>query len=349
MTSIEELLKNIIHPETGKDIISMGMVENLVTSDTKISLTLRFTKPHDPSAASLRRAITAIIHQKTGIEPSIIVADPAPANKTKEHNEILKQNSTTANIKKIIAISSAKGGVGKSSTTANLAITLAKAGYKVGVLDADIYGPSMPTMFGLADYTPLTSQTETLPNGNPLIEPAQKYGVKVMSIGFFIQPEDALIWRGPMATSALRQLLHQTLWGTLDFLLIDLPPGTGDVHLTLISEIKISAALIVTTPQLVALADVVRGITMFKSENVNIPVLGIVENMSFFAPDDQPHKKYYIFGKGKTQKVAEQCSLPIILSLPILEKMSDGADQGTPIALENSALFEPAIDCLVNC
>lgn len=343
---LQNILRTIIHPEYNKDIVSLGMVEKEIATHQAISFTIRLLKAHDPAATSLRRAATQAVTQAIGIEPSIIIADPVPVNTKEEHKKNLRQNSATGGIKKIIAISSGKGGVGKSSVTANLAVSLAKRGVKVGILDADIYGPSMPIMFSLQDYTPIASD-QTTPANDPLILPAEKYGVKIMSIGFFIKSTDALVWRGPMATSALRQLIHQTLWGPLDILLIDLPPGTGDIHLTLVNELKIDHALIVTTPQMVALADVVRGIAMFQAPNVNINIMGIIENMAYFTPKDQPDKKYYIFGKDKTTAIAQQANIPILDSIAIQEQLATDADNGTPIALHND-MFDK-LSTLISC
>ena len=231
-------------------------------------------------------------------------------------------------IRRIVAVSSAKGGVGKSTVTANLAVALAKAGYRTGVLDADIYGPSQPMMFGVEDYRPEGENIE----GKEWIVPAEAYGVKVMSIGFFIKPTDALLWRGAMAVSALKQMIHQTRWGTLDFLLTDLPPGTGDVHLSIIGELKIDAAVIVSTPQQIAVADVVRGVEMFRNENVNIPVAGIVENMAWFTPAELPENRYYIFGRGGARAYAEKNGVEFLGEIPIIQSIMDGADAGTPAA-----------------
>ncbi len=331
---IEDLLRTIIHPTTEQNIIDMGVVENLKIEDERVSMTLRMPRKGDVAMNSLRRGVISIIEQKTGITPSVILAEPQNPNSKAAQRAALKENSTLGGVKKVIAISSGKGGVGKSSMTTSCAVALAKKGYRVGVLDADIYGPSMPLMFGNKDYMPVTSaQSE---GENSPIEPAERYGVKVMSIGYFIKDTDALVWRGPMATSALRQLIHQSAWGELDFLLIDLPPGTSDIHLTVVGELNIDAAIIVTTPQMVALADVVRGIEMFRSEHVAIPVLGIVENMAYF---EAKGERYYIFGRGKIESVAEETGLEVICSVPILEGMADGGDSGEPLALSHPELF----------
>lgn len=335
---LKELTK-IVHPESGKDIVSLGMVDNIVTSDDKIQFTLVFEKSRDPWAVSIKRnAEQAISDAFPEFKGSIsIFIKEAPPKKSAKPDE---QKSLTSDIADIIAVSSAKGGVGKSTVTANIAVALSRLGYSVGVLDADIYGPSQPTMFGLEGYVPEAKSIE----GHDVIIPAEKFGVKIMSIGFFINPADALIWRGPMAVSALRQLIHQTQWGKLDYLLIDLPPGTGDVHLSIISELKITGAVIVSTPQKVAIADVVRGIEMFKTDKINIPVLGVVENMAWFTPEELPENKYYIFGKEGMKDLAREQGIRLLGEIPLIMGIRESADNGTPIALTGSAAGDIYID-----
>ena len=233
-----------------------------------------------------------------------------------------------AGIGKVLAVASGKGGVGKSTVTANLALTLRNMGYRVGILDADIYGPSQPKMFGVEGYLPDAVQEE----GTDRIVPAESMDIRLMSIGFFIKPTDALLWRGAMAVSALKQMIHQTKWGTLDFLLADLPPGTGDVHLSIIGELKIDAAVIVSTPQQVAVADVVRGVEMFRNENVNIPVAGVIENMAWFTPEELPENRYYIFGKGGARRYAEENGVDFLGEIPIVQSIMEGSDEGRPAA-----------------
>ena len=233
-----------------------------------------------------------------------------------------------AGIGKVLAVASGKGGVGKSTVTANLALTLRNMGYRVGILDADIYGPSQPKMFGVEGYLPDAVQEE----GTDRIVPAESMDIRLMSIGFFIKPTDALLWRGAMAVSALKQMIHQTKWGTLDFLLADLPPGTGDVHLSIIGELKIDSAVIVSTPQQVAVADVVRGVEMFRNENVNIPVAGIIENMAWFTPEELPENRYYLFGKGGARRFAEEHGVDFLGEIPIVQSIMEGSDEGRPAA-----------------
>lgn len=308
---ILSLLHSIKHPESGSDIVSSGMVSNLTVTGDKVQFILSFHRKRDPFATSIKkqaeRIITERYPQYNG-KITIHIKDEKTASDKKEEHSL-------ARIKNVIAVGSAKGGVGKSTVTANLALALAKEGYSVGILDSDIYGPSQPMLFGIEDYVPTGDKSES---GGDIIYPAKAGDIKIMSIGFFINKRDALVWRGPMASNALRQMIHQTEWGELDYLLIDLPPGTGDIHLSLISEIKITGAIIVSTPQELALADVVRGINMFRGEHVDIPVLGIVENMAWFSPAELPDKRYYIFGKGGVEKLAEQENIPILSKIPLI-------------------------------
>ncbi len=351
---ITDLLKTIEHPEQGRDIVTMGMVHRVdVSPDGRITVDLHLTKPRDPMGSSIRRAVEGIVRQVTGEVPAVYVTEPHIGSGAKHTSgSTAKGHAPSGQSGKdegqkiathVIAIASGKGGVGKSTVTANLAVALAAAGHRVGLLDADIYGPSMPKMFGLEGYTPLPASVREgdTPGGDPeleLIAPAESHGVRVMSIGFFIGPSDALAWRGPMATGALRQLLHQTAWGPLDYLLIDLPPGTGDLHLTLISEIKLDGAIIVTTPQAVALQDVERGIALFRNENVQVPILGVVENMAWFTPAELPDNKYYIFGRSDAiDALAARENIPLLGRIPLVQSIAEGGDAGTPVTLADSA------------
>lgn len=324
---ILSLLHGVAHPETGSDIVTMGIVENIVLTADKVQFTLNFPRARDPFALSLKKLCEQLIvdtypHYEGKV--TIYLKEAAPKKATPKADK----KSDTEHIKNIIAVSSAKGGVGKSTVTANLAVSLARMGYNVGVLDADIYGPSQPMMFGVENYQPTGEKVGDV----DMITPATALGVKIMSIGFFIKPDDALVWRGPMATSALKQMIHQTIWGSLDFLLIDLPPGTGDVHLALISELKISAAIIVSTPQKIALADVKRGISMFRGEHVNIPILGLVENMSWFTPEELPNNRYYIFGNSGAKDLADSEGLSLLAEIPLIQSVREAADSGSPIS-----------------
>ena len=249
---------------------------------------------------------------------------------------LLAKLNERSTVKKVIAVVSGKGGVGKSTVTANLAVALRQRGYNVGILDADIYGPSQTKMFGCESYVPDAERDDM---GHDFIIPSQSLGIKIMSIGFFIKPTDALMWRGGMAVNALHQLIHQTRWGKLDYLLIDLPPGTGDIHLSIINELKISGAVIVSTPQQVAVADVVRGVEMFRHPQVNIPVLGVVENMAWFTPEELPNNRYYIFGKGGAAKYATEAGVDVLGEVPIIQSIMEGSDEGRP-----AGGFDPRVE-----
>lgn len=335
---VNDILAGIIHPETGVSIVEAGMVESLAMSDDRIAVTLAFSKARDPFMNSIRKQVKerleeAFPHMSGKV--NIVVKEAAPAPKTTT-DQAPKTAEGTSNVKKIVAVASGKGGVGKSTVTSNLAVTLTSMGYKVGVLDADIYGPSQPKMFGIEGELP----TAELKDGQEMIIPIISNGVKVMSIGFFIRPEDALAWRGPMATGALKQLIHQTDWGELDFLLLDLPPGTGDVHLTILSELKIDGAVIVSTPQQIAIADVLRGVNMFRSPQINVPVLGIIENMAWFTPEELPDNRYYIFGQGGAARFAEEQGVPLIGEIPIIMSVMEGAETGQPGSLTSHVVSE---------
>ncbi len=329
-SKIKGILSTISHPETGENIISSGFLEGISIKDSGATITLRFKKARDPFAVKIKReAERALSEALPELSFLVIIKEGATKSAAEEHKELQQRQrkaSTTSSIGKVIAISSGKGGVGKSTVTANLALTLRNMGYRVGVLDADIYGPSQPKMFGCEDYLP-----DAIKEGDvDRIIPADAAGVKLISIGFFIKPTDALVWRGTMANSALRQLIHQTQWGALDFLLIDLPPGTGDIHLSVLSEISVDGAVIVSTPQSIAVADVVRGVEMFRSESINVPILGIVENMAWFTPEELPENRYYIFGQGGAKRYAEECGVELLGELPIVQSIMEGADGGRP-------------------
>ena len=330
---LEALLRQIIHPETEQNIVDSGFVDRAdMGEDGSIAITLRFQKARDPFAQKIKRQVEELI-QKSYPENKVMVIVREAAPKPRRQENI----TTTTDICKVIAIASGKGGVGKSTVTANLAVALRQRGYNVGILDADIYGPSQTKMFGVEGYTPEAEVDEA---GNQFIVPAQSLGIKIQSIGFFIRPTDALMWRGGMAVNALHQLVHQTMWGKLDYLLIDLPPGTGDIHLSIINEIKISGAVIVSTPQQVAVADVVRGVEMFRHEQVNIPILGVVENMAWFTPEELPNNRYYIFGKGGASRYAEEVGVDVLGEVPIIQSIMEGSDKGSPATGYDSRVEE---------
>jgi ATP-binding protein involved in chromosome partitioning len=322
---ILEALKPIRHPETKEDIVSSGMVSDIAYREGELWIGLRFNKANDPFIQSLKKACVRAMDSAFGEGTlkaehiQVLVPEPPPKR------EILPD------VKNIVAVASGKGGVGKSTVAANLAVALAQSGSKVGLIDADVYGPSMPMMFGAKDQRP-RARTE---DGVEWIIPIEKHGVKLLSVGFFVKPEDAVVWRGPMATSALKQLISQGDWGELDYLLIDLPPGTGDVHLTMVQEVPVTGVVIVSTPQEVALADVIKGINMFTGDKINVPVLGIVENMSWFTPEELPDNKYYIFGKEGCKKLAEELDIELLGQIPIVQGIRESGDTGTPVALKS--------------
>ena len=329
---LEELLRSIIHPETERNIVDSGFVDRAdLGDDGSVAITLRFQKARDPFAQKIKRQVEELMERSfPESKIMVIIREAAPKPRRQENP------STTTDICRVIAVASGKGGVGKSTVTANLAVALRQRGYNVGIVDADIYGPSQTKMFGVEGYVPDAERDE---NGNDFIIPAQSYGIKIMSIGFFIRPTDALMWRGGMAVNALHQLIHQTRWGKLDYLLVDLPPGTGDIHLSIINELKISGAVIVSTPQQIAVADVVRGVEMFRHQQVNIPVLGIVENMAWFTPEELPNNKYYIFGKGGAKRYAEQVGVDLLGEVPIIQSIMEGGDEGRP-----AGNFDPRVE-----
>lgn len=320
---LEQLLRSIMHPETNDNIVDSGFVDRAdMGEDGSIAITLRFQKARDPFAQKIKRQVEALMATTfPENQAMVIIREAAPKPRRKENI------TTTTDICRIVAVASGKGGVGKSTVTANLAVALRQRGYNVGILDADIYGPSQTKMFGVEGYIP---EAERDDEGNDFIIPAQSLGIKIMSIGFFIRPTDALMWRGGMAVNALHQLIHQTRWGKLDYLLIDLPPGTGDIHLSIINEIKISGAVIVSTPQQVAVADVVRGVEMFRHPQVDIPVLGVVENMAWFTPEELPDNRYYLFGKGGAKQYAEEAGVDLLGQVPIIQSIMEGSDEGRP-------------------
>lgn len=319
--TIQALLAAIIHPETGEDLVGGGMIGNISATAERIAVTLQFPKGRDPFALKLKnQAEKAISAAFPEAQVTVVIREGAPRKAEPE------RKTTTGGIGRVIAIASGKGGVGKSTVTANLAVSLRNMGYRVGILDADIYGPSQPKMFGVEGYLPEAIHEE----GIDQIIPAESMGISLMSIGFFIKPDDALLWRGAMAVNALRQLIHQTRWGKLDFLLTDLPPGTGDIHLSIINELKIDAAVIVSTPQQIAVADVRRGVELFRNPQVNIPVAGIIENMAWFTPEELPENRYYLFGKDGARAFAESNEVEFLGDIPIIQSVMECSDAGKP-------------------
>ena len=323
---IIDALRHVRYPGTGKDLIESGMLEDDIRiSGYEVSFSLIFQKDNDPFLKSVLKATETAL--KTYIDPNI-----APNIHTKfvTQHSVVSHQPSAIHAKHIIAIHSGKGGVGKSTVTANLAVALAQAGYRVGLLDADIHGPSMPKMFATEDCRPYSVEED----GRTLIEPIEQYGVKMLSIGFFVNPDQAVIWRGGMASNAIKQLITDAHWGELDYFLIDLPPGTSDIHLTLISELQLTGVIVVTTPQPVALVDARKGVEMFRNEKVNVPILGLIENMAWFTPAELPENKYYIFGKDGGKKLAEELHIPLLGQIPLVQSIREGGDEGTPIALQ---------------
>ena len=326
---ILDALANVRYPGTGKNIVESGMVEDDIRIDgAKVSFSLIFDKPTDPFIKSVVRAaevaINTYISPEVEIKGNIAVktrmSAPAPAPKM------------LPGVKNIIGVSSGKGGVGKSTIATNLAVSLAQKGNKVGLLDADIFGPSAPLMFGLEDSPIYMEKVE----GRDLIVPLEKYGVKVLSIGFLVDKEKAVLWRGGMASNALKQLIGEANWGELDYFVIDMPPGTSDIHLTLVQTLGITGAVVVTTPQEVALADARKGISMFQSDAVSVPILGLVENMAWFTPAAHPDEKYYIFGKEGGMRLAEKLGVELLGQIPLVAGICKGGDDGVPVVLQNS-------------
>ena len=323
-------LSKVIHPEKGKDIVSLGMVSEIESGEKGISLTLTPEKSNDPFISSIRSTIVRTLKDVLG--PDAIINDIKVQPKVIVGKQPEKQRAILPGVTNIIAVSSGKGGVGKTTIAVNLAISLSRKGFSVGLLDADVYGPSVPKMFHEEKYKPEVRHLNNVDYIIPLI----KYGVKVLSTGFFVDPADAVIWRGPMASNFLRQLITQGEWGALDFLLVDLPPGTSDIHLTLVQEVPVTGAIVVTTPQDVALADAIKGIAMFRSDKIDVPVLGLVENMSWFTPAELPGNKYYIFGKDGGKKLAEKMNVSLLGQIPLVQSICEGSDNGQPVALGDS-------------
>ena len=334
---IIDALQHVRYPGTGKNLIEGGMLEDDIRiSGLEVSFSLIFEKDNDPFRKSVVKAAETAIH--TYVDENAVVHI---------HTKFIKQNmapksDSVENLRanQVIAIHSGKGGVGKSTISANLAITLAKQGYKVGLLDADIHGPSIPKMFHTEGCRPVSTPV----NGRNLIEPIEQYGVKMLSIGFFVDPQQAVVWRGGMASNAIKQLIQDANWGELDYFLIDLPPGTSDIHLTLVQHLHLTGAIVVTTPQPVALVDARKGVDMFLNEKINVPVLGLIENMAWFTPAELPNNRYYIFGKDGGKQLAEELNIPLLGQVPLVQSIREGGDEGTPIALQDghpaSQMFE---------
>ena len=332
-------LEHITVPGEGQNMVESGAVTNIQIFGDEVEVDITIANPSLQARKKTEVEILKIIHKEVyeKAKIKINVKVDAPAAKPKV-NEI--KGKAIPGISNIIAVASGKGGVGKSTVTANLAVTLAKMGFKVGLLDADIYGPSMPIMFDVANDKPLAVNVD----GKSKMKPVESYGVKLLSIGFFTQRDQAVIWRGPMASKALNQMIFDAHWGELDFMLIDLPPGTGDIHLSIMQSLPITGAVVVSTPQEVALADARKGVAMFQQDSINVPVLGIVENMAYFTPAELPENKYYIFGKEGAKHLAEDLDVPFLGEMPLVQSIREAGDAGRPAALQTATPVEKAFE-----
>ncbi len=340
--SIEQIkaaLANVIEPDLKKDIISLGLVSNIQTEGNAIAFTVQISNPAMHSKRRMQEACEFQIERAFGKEVAAqITIEALPKDRDPSIRKVLP------NVKHIIAVASGKGGVGKSTITSNLAAGLAKQGYKVGLVDADIYGPSAPTMFDLVGKRPEGVEKE----GKTLIQPIESFGVKVLSIGFFSDPDQAVVWRGPMASKALNQLFKDAEWGALDYLLVDLPPGTGDIHLSLVQNVPLTGVIIVSTPQEVALADARKGINMFQMDGLKVPVVGLVENMAWFTPAELPDNKYYIFGRDGAKNLAESMNVPLLAQIPLIQSVRESGDVGRPAVLQENTASSKAFDEFVH-
>lgn len=342
---IIEALQHVRYPGTGKNLVESGMLEDDIRiAGFTVSFSLIFEKDTDPFIKSVIKAAEVAI--KTYVDEQAQVTIHTKMRRIGRGADRLTDDRTPNTIHQtphIIAIHSGKGGVGKSTVAANLAIALAKMGKRVGLLDADIHGPSMPKMFHVEDARPISTNV----NGRDLIEPIEQYGVKMLSIGFFVDPHSAVVWRGGMASNAIKQLIEDANWGELDYFLIDMPPGTSDIHLTLIQTIQLTGAIVVTTPQPVALVDARKGVDMFQNEKIHVPVLGLIENMAWFTPAELPNNKYFIFGKEGGKALAEELNIPLLGQVPLVQSIREAGDEGTPIALQEGGVFQQIAEKLV--
>ena len=336
---ILKALETISAPGEGTNMVESGAVTNIVTFDDEVVVDITIGNPSlqakKKTEVEIMKVIHELVYEKAKVKVNVTVEAVAQPK-----NEI--KGKKIPGIQNIIAVASGKGGVGKSTVTANLAVTLAKMGFKVGVLDADIYGPSMPMMFQVDNEKP----TAVTIDGKSKMKPVENYGVKILSIGFFTKPDQAVVWRGPMASKALNQMIFDAHWGELDFMLIDLPPGTGDIHLSIMQALPLTGAVVVSTPQNVALADAKKGVAMFQQESINVPVLGIIENMAYFTPEELPDNKYYIFGKDGARHLAEDLKVPFLGAIPLVQSIREAGDVGRPAALQTATPLEAAFEKL---
>ena len=326
---IMDALATVTYPGTKKNLVESGMVADQPSIDgMKVKVVLEFPRDTDPFLKSTVKAAEAAIHYHVSKDVEVEIITEFKSKPRPEAGKMLP------GVKNIVAVSSGKGGVGKSTVSANLAISLARLGYRVGLLDADIFGPSMPKMFNVEDARPYAVHV----NGRDLIEPIEQYGVRLLSIGFFVNPDTATLWRGGMASNALKQLIGDANWGELDYLILDTPPGTSDIHLTLLQTLAITGAVIVSTPQQVALADARKGVDMYRNEKVNVPILGLIENMAWFTPKELPENKYYIFGKEGCKQLAAELNVPLLAQIPLVQGICESGDEGKPAALSADSM-----------
>lgn len=333
---ILKALETITIAGEGKNMVESGAVKNVLIFGDEVTIDLLIATPAMHIKKRAEDDIKKLIHEQ--FSPNAVVKVNIKVEAKENPNEI--KGKSIPGISNIIAVASGKGGVGKSTTTANLAVTLAKMGFKVGVLDADIYGPSMPIMFDVENEKPISVEVD----GKSKMKPIESYEIKLLSIGFFTSPSQAVIWRGPMASKALNQMIFDADWGNLDFMLIDLPPGTGDIHLSIMQSLPITGAVVVSTPQAVALADAKKGVSMFLSEAINVPVLGIIENMAYFTPEELPNNKYYIFGQEGAKNLALDLQVPFLGEVPIVQSIREAGDYGRPAALQTGSVIETVFE-----
>ncbi len=338
---ILKALETISVAGEGKNMVESGAVQNVLTFGDEVIVDVVLATPALHIKKRTEVDIMKVIHDKVYEKAKIKVNIKVEAPEKPENPNLIK-GKPIPGISNIIAVSSGKGGVGKSTVTANLAVALAKMGFKVGVLDADVYGPSMPIMFDVEEAKPVSVEIE----GKSKMQPVQSYGVEILSIGFFTKPDQAVIWRGPMAAKALNQMIFDANWGEIDFMLIDLPPGTGDIHLSIMQSLPITGAVVVSTPQAVALTDAKKGVAMFNNDNISVPVLGIVENMAYFTPEELPNNKYYIFGKEGAKNLAADLEIPFLGEIPLVQSIREAGDYGRPAALQTATPIEKAFEDL---
>ena len=331
---IIKALSTVEDPDLKKDLVTLNMIKDVLVTTDKISFSVVLTTPACPLKEKIRQDCEDAVEAIAGKEIDIDITITSSVTTSRNNAPLLP------GVKNIVAIASGKGGVGKSTVTSNLAVALAKSGAKVGLIDADIFGPSIPTMFNCEHEQPGVQEI----NGKNIIVPIEQYGVKLMSIGFLAPPESAVVWRGPMASAALKQFFSDALWGELDYLLIDLPPGTSDIHLTMVQTVPVTGAIIVTTPQKVALADANKGLAMFKQPQINVPVLGIIENMAYFTPEELPANKYYIFGKDGGKNLSDKYDVPLLGQIPLVQSIRESGDSGLPAVMKEGAVANAFMD-----